>query len=59
LGDVLHGNIAIEQGAFLEGHCRRIETKKKSNESGLKLLVKGVAKEKSEQPPKNPMAELV
>ena len=59
LGDVLHCNIAIEQGAFLEGHCRRIEIKKKSNESGLKLLVKGVAKDKGDQPPKNPMAELV
>ena len=59
LGDVLHGNIAIEQGAFLEGHCRRIEIKKKSNDGGLKLLVKGVAKDKSDQPPKNPMAELV
>ena len=59
LGDVLHGNIAIEQGAFLEGHCRRIEIKKKSSDGGLKLLVKGVAKDKTEQPPKNPMAELV
>jgi cytoskeletal protein CcmA (bactofilin family) len=59
LGDVLHGNIAIEQGAFLEGHCRRLEVKKKSSDSGLKLLVKGVAKDKTDQPPKNPMAELV
>ena len=59
LGDVLHGNIAIEQGAFLEGHCRRIEVKKKSNDSGLKLLVKGVAKDRGDQPPKNPMTELV
>ena len=59
LGDVLHGNIAIEQGAFLEGHCRRIEVKKKSNDGGLKLLVKGVAKDKSDRSPKNPMAELV
>jgi cytoskeletal protein CcmA (bactofilin family) len=59
LGDVLHGNIAIEKGAFLEGHCRRIEIKKKLGDGGLKLLVKGVAKDKSDQPPKNPMAELV
>jgi len=59
LGDVLHSNIAIEQGAFLEGHCRRIEVKKKSADGGLKLLVKGVAKDKTDQPPKNPMAELV
>ena len=59
LGDVLHGNIAIEQGAFLEGHCRRLEVKKKSSDGGLKLLVKGVAKDKTDQPPKNPMAELV
>ena len=59
LGDVLHGNIAIEQGAFLEGHCRRLDVKKKSSDGGLKLLVKGVAKDKTDQPPKNPMAELV
>jgi cytoskeletal protein CcmA (bactofilin family) len=26
LGDILHTSLAIEPGAFLEGHCRRLET---------------------------------
>ncbi len=26
-GDILHHSLAIEPGAFLEGHCRRIESK--------------------------------
>jgi cytoskeletal protein CcmA (bactofilin family) len=25
-GDILHASLAIEPGAFLEGHCRRIES---------------------------------
>jgi cytoskeletal protein CcmA (bactofilin family) len=25
-GDILHATLAIEPGAFLEGHCRRIES---------------------------------
>ncbi|MBT3989385.1 MAG: polymer-forming cytoskeletal protein [Rhodospirillaceae bacterium] len=57
LGDILHGNLAIEQGAFLEGHCRRIESEKKSSEGAINLLVKGGSKNKTEQPPKKPLAE--
>ncbi len=56
LGDILHGNLAIEQGACLEGHCRRIETAKKP-EGAINLLVKGGSKNKLDQPPKNPMIE--
>lgn len=26
LGDVIHASLVIEAGAFLEGHCRRLET---------------------------------
>lgn len=52
LGDILHGNLAIEQGAFLEGHCRRIEVEKKLTEGAMNLLVKGASKNKAEQPPK-------
>ena len=55
LGDILHESLAIEQGAFLEGHCRRIEAgtaskkdKDKEADSGLNLL-KG-SKAKAEQP---------
>ena len=56
LGDILHGNLAIEQGAFLEGHCRRIESDKKSGEGTINLLVKGGSKNKPEHPPKKPVA---
>ncbi|GAB6053339.1 hypothetical protein JCM17960_21590 [Magnetospira thiophila] len=28
IGDILHENLSIEQGAFLEGHCRHMETAK-------------------------------
>jgi len=58
LGDILHENLAIEQGAFLEGHCRRIEDSgKKESESPINLLVKGGSKAKSDPPPKKPQAE--
>jgi cytoskeletal protein CcmA (bactofilin family) len=51
VGDVLHSELAIEQGAYLEGHCRRIEDaggKKSSESSGINLLVKGGSKGKAE-----------
>ena len=28
VGDILHEDLAIETGAFLEGHCKRIQEKK-------------------------------
>ncbi len=60
MGDILHENLSIEQGAFLEGHCRRFESdKKKAAEGGsINLLIKGGAKSKSEPPPKKPLAEV-
>ena len=57
LGDILHENLLIEQGAFLEGHCRRIETGHRENEGTVNLLVKGGAKNKSDPPPKKAEAE--
>ena len=59
LGDILHGGLAIEQGAFLEGHCRRIETQKKESEGTINLLVKGGSKNKTDLPPKKPIIETV
>jgi cytoskeletal protein CcmA (bactofilin family) len=59
LGDILHGGLAIEQGAFLEGHCRRIETQKKESEGTINLLVKGGSKNKTDLPPKKPTIETV
>lgn len=57
LGDILHESLAIEQGAFLEGHCRRIEAgaaskKDKDADGGISLL-KG-SKTKTEQPQQQP-----
>ena len=42
-GDILHGKIAIEDGAYLEGHCRRTNTTadKKDVENPNSLLSKG------------------
>ncbi len=37
IGDILHENLAIEEGAYLEGHCKRMEIKKDGNVS---LVVK-------------------
>jgi cytoskeletal protein CcmA (bactofilin family) len=57
LGDILHENLSIEQGAFLEGHCRRIEMGRSENEGTINLLVKGGSKNKSDPPPKKAEAE--
>ena len=32
VGDILHENLAIEKGAFLEGHCKRMPEKKENND---------------------------
>jgi len=32
VGDILHENLAIEKGAFLEGHCKRMPEKKEPND---------------------------
>ena len=42
-GDILHEKIAIEDGAYLEGHCRRTNTTadKKDVENPISLLIKG------------------
>ena len=47
VGDILHEALAIEQGAFLEGHCRRLNEGthgKKETEGGIALLKSGKAK---------------
>ena len=58
LGDILHESLSIEQGASLEGHCRRIEAGQRENESTINLLVKGGAKNKNDPPPKKAEAEI-
>ncbi|MEQ8194403.1 MAG: polymer-forming cytoskeletal protein [Rhodospirillales bacterium] len=34
VGDILHEDLAIEKGAFLEGHCRRISIDQDKKETG-------------------------
>ncbi len=66
VGDVLHEALAIEQGAFLEGHCRRLnETNapKKDAEGGIHLLkgskarISDVGVPKKNDPVETPAAE--
>ena len=40
-GDILHEDLAIEKGAFLEGHCKRLEEKKGAAEGRINLVVQG------------------
>jgi cytoskeletal protein CcmA (bactofilin family) len=35
VGDILHENLAIEKGAFLEGHCKRMPERK---DAGISLV---------------------
>lgn len=39
IGDILHENLGIEEGAFLEGHCKRIDAKAEVN-AKVNLVVK-------------------
>ena len=41
LGDIVHDSLAVEAGAFLEGQCRRLDTKKADEKSGLSALKTG------------------
>ena len=42
-GDILHEKLAIEDGAYLEGHCRRTKPTSDERDNGnpISLLVKG------------------
>lgn len=40
VGDVLHEDLAIETGAFLEGHCKRLPDKKAAADEKLNVLNK-------------------
>lgn len=37
-GDILHQTLAIEPGAFLEGHCKRIEQSQLSGDARMSLV---------------------
>ena len=38
-GDILHENLSIERGAFLDGHCKRVDEKKEAAEGRINLVV--------------------
>ena len=38
VGDILHENLAIETGAFLEGHCKRMVDKSVAEESKVNVF---------------------
>ena len=40
VGDILHENLAIETGAFLEGHCKRMADKKGAEDGRINVLDK-------------------
>jgi len=40
VGNILHENLSVELGAFLEGHCKHINSKKKGAEAPVSLMVK-------------------
>ena len=39
LGDILHEDLSIDRGAYLEGNCKRIETPKTATGHPLNLVV--------------------
>jgi cytoskeletal protein CcmA (bactofilin family) len=39
-GDVIHEDMSIDKGAFLEGHCKRMDQKKEAAEGRINLVVK-------------------
>ncbi len=41
LGDIVHDSLAVEAGAFLEGQCRRLDTKKADEKPGVSALKTG------------------
>ena len=38
VGDILHENLAIETGAFLEGHCKRMVDKSATNDGKVNVF---------------------
>ncbi|WP_052716223.1 polymer-forming cytoskeletal protein [Magnetospira sp. QH-2] len=53
IGDILHENLSIEQGAFLEGHCRHMDTAKIETESRPALSAPPGAAEAKDAADKN------
>ena len=39
-GDIIHEDLSMERGAFLEGHCKRMDVKKEAADGRINLVVK-------------------
>ena len=42
-GDILHENLIVEQGAYLDGHCRQNDNDNTDGDNTINLLMKGTA----------------
>ncbi len=55
-GDILHEELAIEKGAFMEGHCKRLDTSNKGSEAPKTLVPKDEGRSRSGPPANVPAA---
>ena len=42
-GDILHEKLIVEQGAYLDGHCRQTNNENTDGDNTINLLMKGAA----------------
>jgi cytoskeletal protein CcmA (bactofilin family) len=54
-GDILHEKLILEQGAYLDGHCRRKDNDITGGDNAINFLMKGLAK--SNPPPKKTIVD--
>ena len=53
VGNILHEKLSIENGAFLDGHCKRMSKVKDQAEGKINLVVKDSETAASSAPPKD------
>ncbi|MEE8122505.1 MAG: polymer-forming cytoskeletal protein [Alphaproteobacteria bacterium] len=59
VGNILHESLSIEEGAFLEGHCKRMSEVKDQDEGNIGLVFKDSETAASSAPPKDASKKLV
>ena len=59
VGNILFGKVSIEEGAFLDGHCKRMSKVKDQVEGKINLVVKDSETAASSAPPKDASKKLV
>jgi len=42
-GDILHESLIVEQGAYLDGHCRQTDNENTDGDNTINLMMKGTA----------------